>query len=131
LEALSRHSGHCVRFLGRISEEEKYSLLANAEVVLIPSLLEGFGIVVCEAIRAGTPVLVADRAALPEVVGVDDAVLPARDSSAWATAVSDLVADPARTRSLLARESSAVGRFSPAVVGSAYLTEIRRRVEEG
>lgn len=44
-------------------------LMAGADALCLPSLLEGFGMPVVEALACGTPVVVADRGALPEVVG--------------------------------------------------------------
>jgi glycosyltransferase involved in cell wall biosynthesis len=56
-----------VLFPGFVSEAEKNKLLANAEAYVLPSLWEGFGIPVLEAMRAGTPVICTKIASLPEV----------------------------------------------------------------
>lgn len=56
-------------FTGYISEEEKVSLYKNAEAFVFPSLYEGFGIPPLEAMTCGCPVVCADAASLPEVVG--------------------------------------------------------------
>jgi glycosyltransferase involved in cell wall biosynthesis len=58
-----------VRFLGPVSEPEKWWLLSNADAVLYPSLAEGFGLVPFEAATAGTPCLAGSVASLPEVCG--------------------------------------------------------------
>ncbi len=58
-----------VRFLGPVSEAELPSLLAAAACVVIPSRIEGFGIGVLEAQRAGVPLAVSSIAALREVAG--------------------------------------------------------------
>ncbi|MCE9636868.1 MAG: glycosyltransferase family 4 protein [Planctomycetes bacterium] len=59
---------------GYVTDEELAALYARADLVVVPSLYEGFGLPVLEAFRAGAPVACADRASLPEVAG-DAAVL--------------------------------------------------------
>jgi glycosyltransferase involved in cell wall biosynthesis len=59
---------------GGIAEEEKPALLSAATVFAFPSLYEGFGLPVLEAMACGTPVLTANGSSLPEVAG-DAAVL--------------------------------------------------------
>jgi glycosyltransferase involved in cell wall biosynthesis len=63
-----------VIFTGYVSDEEKPPLLAGAEMFCFPSLYEGFGMPVLEAMACGTPVLVSNNSSLPEVAG-DAAVL--------------------------------------------------------
>lgn len=58
-----------VKFLGYVSEEEKAKLLQGALAFVAPSLWEGFGIPVVEAMTQGTPVIVSNVSSLPEVVG--------------------------------------------------------------
>ena len=90
LQKLANTSSATTTFLGPVSEGDKWWLLAHAEIVAVPSLLEGFGIVALEAILAGTPVLVADTSALPEVVGNPLAVLPPDDHEAWSQRIREL-----------------------------------------
>ncbi len=87
---MANTSSATTTFLGPVSEGDKWWLLAHAEIVAVPSLLEGFGIVALEAILAGTPVLVADTSALPEVVGNPLAVLPPDDHEAWSQRIREL-----------------------------------------
>ena len=54
---------------GIVSEEDKAFLFANCEAFLFPSLIEGFGLPVIEAMRFGKPVFCARRSSLPEVAG--------------------------------------------------------------
>jgi glycosyltransferase involved in cell wall biosynthesis len=53
--------------LGRVDREVVPGLIAGAEAVVVPSLYEGFGLPVLEAMAAGTPVIAADASSLPEV----------------------------------------------------------------
>lgn len=58
-----------VKFLGYVSEEEKNFLYKNAECLALPSLFEGFGLPVLEAMSFGLPVVVSRVSSLPEVAG--------------------------------------------------------------
>lgn len=58
-----------VKYLGYISESKKYGLLKNAIVFVFPSLYEGFGLPVLEAIKLQVPVITSNISSLPEVVG--------------------------------------------------------------
>ncbi|MDP2684552.1 MAG: glycosyltransferase family 1 protein [bacterium] len=58
-----------VRYIGYIEEEDKPSIYQLASVFAYPSLYEGFGFPVLEAMVMGTPVLTSNRSSLPEVVG--------------------------------------------------------------
>ena len=58
-----------VRFLGYVDDETLAGLYANASLFVLPSQDEGFGLPALEAMTSGTPVIVSDGGALPEVVG--------------------------------------------------------------
>jgi glycosyltransferase involved in cell wall biosynthesis len=63
---LSRHSER-VRFLGYVDDQTLAGLYANATLFVLPSQEEGFGLPAIEAMACGTPVIVSDGGALPEV----------------------------------------------------------------
>jgi glycosyltransferase involved in cell wall biosynthesis len=58
-----------VRILGHVPEEKLRQLLAGADAVLYPSLMEGFGLPILEGLAAGKPVLTSDRDPMREVAG--------------------------------------------------------------
>ncbi len=62
-------AGRPVVNLAGLDDRRLAELMAGAAVLCLPSLMEGFGMPVAEAMACGTPVVVADRGALPEVVG--------------------------------------------------------------
>ncbi len=66
--------GEGVRYLGYVSEADLPSLTAGAALLAYPSLYEGFGLPVAQAMAAGVPVLTSEVSSLPEIAG-DAAVL--------------------------------------------------------
>jgi glycosyltransferase involved in cell wall biosynthesis len=58
-----------VRFVGYVREEEMPSLTAGALALVYPSLYEGFGLPVAQAMAAGVPVITSDVSSLPEIAG--------------------------------------------------------------
>ena len=99
-------AGLPVRFLGHIAHRGALAqLLATADVVIAPGPAETFGLSALEALASGTPVVVSDRSALPEVVG--PAGLPAADNDAsCAEAVERLLRRDVTERRRLAREQA-------------------------
>ncbi len=61
--------GERVRFVGYVSDEEKYALMQGAKLFYFVSNYEGFGLPILEAMTMGTPVLTSNVSSLPEVAG--------------------------------------------------------------
>jgi len=83
-----------VRFLGYVPEADLPALYSAAAVFAFPSRYEGFGLPPLEAMACGTPVVVSDVAALPEVVGEAGLRVPPDDPAAWAAALAAVLSDP-------------------------------------
>jgi len=58
-----------IKYVGYVTIDEKWALLRHAECFVYPSLRAGMGLPVLEAMSVGTPVIVSNRGALPELVG--------------------------------------------------------------
>jgi len=86
---------------GRVSSAALTALYRGATAMVFPSRYEGFGLPVLEAMQLGCPVLVADACALPDVVDGAGVVVAPDDPDAWATAIGDLLDDPARRARLV------------------------------
>lgn len=102
-----------VQLTGYVSDPELDALIRGADVLVHPSLYEGFGLVVLEAMARGVPVLAARATALPQT-GAEAALYfdPGQDggSGALAEALGPLLADPeARTERALAGRAWAAG----------------------
>ena len=124
----SRHGeAAAVRALGYVPEDRLPGLYAGAAALAMPSLYEGFGLPVLEAMASGVPVVAANRAALPETCG-DAALLVDPDAEdalaeALATAATDEVVRPKLVAAGLDRAS----RFSwdrAAVATDAVIGEV-------
>ncbi len=75
-----------ILFFGYISDVEKVKLLSNCSALVLPSFVEGFGLVILEAFAMKKPVLVADVRPISELVcnNVDGYVLPVDSPQEWA-----------------------------------------------
>ncbi len=101
-----------VRLLGYVAHEHLACLYARARVLAYPSLFEGFGLPVLEAMASGCPVVTSDRSSLPEVAG-DAAVLVDPDSiEAIAEGIRRVWEDDALVRDLGARGRARAQLFS-------------------
>ncbi len=91
-----------VTFLEGLSTEELVSRYNSAQLVVSPSLYEGFGLPAAEAMACGTPVVATTAGALPEIVedGVSGLLVPPGDVVALAESIRALLADPDRRRAM-------------------------------
>lgn len=87
-----------LRALGYVAEEHLPGLYAGASALVMPSLYEGFGLPCLEAMRSGTPVVAADRAALPEVCGGAALLFDPEDPDAVLAALRQALDYPAGLR---------------------------------
>jgi len=101
-----------VRVLGRLSDAELAGVLRRASVLAVPSLAEGFGLPLLEAMAAGVPVVHSNAPALVEVSGGAGVSVPRGDAAALAAALQDVLASPARAADLAERGRKRVEHFS-------------------
>lgn len=82
-----------VEFLGYVSNEELQKLYREASVFVYPSLYEGFGLPVIEAMSAGTPVVTSNCSSLPEVVGDEVVTYNPTDDDGISQGIIKIVSD--------------------------------------
>lgn len=89
-----------IKFIG--FRKDIPDLMSTADVFVLPSVAEAFGIVFAEAIYLGTPIVATKIGGIPEIVteGVDGILIPPADSNAIAEAVADLINNPEKLESL-------------------------------
>ncbi len=78
---------------GRLAEEQLPAYYSAAELFVLPSLYEGFGLPPLEAMACGCPVVVSNRGALPETAGPGALVVDPADETALAAAIEKLLRD--------------------------------------
>ena len=83
-----------VVFLGNLPDEDLSWLYNSADIVVMPSLFEGFGFPALEAMACGRPVIAANATSLPEVVGDAGVLFDPMDVDALADAMVQLLANP-------------------------------------
>ncbi|RKT85429.1 Glycosyltransferase involved in cell wall bisynthesis [Saccharopolyspora antimicrobica] len=113
---LARIAADCgvdrVRVLSSVSDAELAVLLRNATALAAPSLAEGFGLPLVEAMALGVPVVHSDAPALVEVAGGAGVVVPRADPVALGAALREVLGDPARREALIAAGHRRVADFT-------------------
>jgi len=132
-EKFAREAGiaHRVEFLGNVTPVE--GVLGAADVFLLPSAEESFGLAALEAMACGVPALVSDAGGLPELVehGHGGFVLPLGDAAAMAESALALLRDPGELarQKVLAQRRAAV--FATDLVVDRYEDLYRRLLAAG
>jgi glycosyltransferase involved in cell wall biosynthesis len=101
-----------VRFLGWVSSEDLEGLYAAASCFVFPSLAEGFGLPVLEALERGVPVACSSASSLPEVAGDAARYFDPLDPADIAAAIQQLLDDRPFAAQLVEAGREQAGRFS-------------------
>jgi glycosyltransferase involved in cell wall biosynthesis len=101
-----------VKFLGRVSEEDKPRLMVAARLFVYPSAYEGFGLDPLEAMSVGCPVVSSSGGSLREVVGDGGLLVPPDDEAALTAAIVRAWTDPILRQALAERGKQQAARFT-------------------
>ena len=115
-----------VRILGWVAPAELEGLYANAACFVFPSLYEGFGLPVLEAMVRGVPVACSGRGALREVAGDAALIFDPESEAAIAAAIERLIEDRAEAERLRAAGRKRAEKFSWAATADATLAVYER-----
>jgi glycosyltransferase involved in cell wall biosynthesis len=122
-----------VLYKGYVAHDEREALYAGARALVLPSLDEGFGLPVLEAMSAGVPVVTSNRGSLPEVSGAAGVLLDPHDAPAWAATLERLAGDTPWATDLacagLERARAFTWDKAAAQLRQGYLDAVRRRGE--
>ena len=105
---LSSHIHLC----GMLSKDLLIGLTKKAHTLCYPSLYEGFGFPVLEAMACGTPVVCSQSSSLPEIAGDAAITVPATDDVQLATAVERVLTDPGLCAEMRRQGLRRAGQFS-------------------
>ena len=89
-----------VRYLGYVREDELPGLTAGATGFVYPSLYEGFGFPVAQAMAAGVPVITSNTSSLPEVAGDGALLVDPRSADELRSAIQKLLTSPSLQQQL-------------------------------
>lgn len=101
-----------VRLLGRVDNDDLVALYNAARLFVYPSLAEGFGLPVVEAMSCGAPVVTSNRSSLAEVAADAARLVDPEDIGDIRRALEDLLGDPAERSRLVARGVERAAEFS-------------------
>ena len=113
-----------IHMLGHVAATDLGALFAAAELVVFPSLYEGFGLPVLEAQRARVPVAVSTTSALPEVAGAGALLIDPDDIDAWIDVLAAPLDSPTRLR-LVESGVANQRRFTPTAMAQAQVQAYR------
>jgi alpha-1,3-rhamnosyl/mannosyltransferase len=133
LTALAAASGapDAVQLLGAVDETRLRALYRGAFALTYPSLYEGFGLPLIEAMASGLPVLASQAASIPEVVGTGGLLLDAHRAGDWTDALVRLATDTALAADLRARGRSRAATFTWKRTAEMTLEVYKRAVRDG
>jgi glycosyltransferase involved in cell wall biosynthesis len=124
-----------VSYVGYVRDDQRERLFAGARALVMPSLDEGFGLPVLEAMSAGVPVIASDGGALPEVVSTGGTIVGATDVAGWVTAIERVASDrewaAAQGRAGLDRAKQFTWGAAAKAVREAYIAARTRRDARG
>lgn len=101
-----------VRFIGFVDDGDLPALYSAADLFVFPSLYEGFGLPLLEAMACGVPVLSSNASSLPEVAGDAALLLPPESVAGWREAMLDTLQNSDRRRALVQKGFVQAERFS-------------------
>ncbi len=118
----ARNEGIQITTCGYLSDSEILSLYEQADVFVYPSLYEGFGLPVLEAMACGCPVITSNTSSLPEVVGDAGMLIDPHDVDELAQAIITVLADDELKREMSRKSIAQAQTFSWETTGEAYTT---------
>ncbi len=104
--------GDSVIFTGYVADADLAALYTLAELLVLPSIYEGFGLPVLEAMACGTPVACSNVSSLPEIAGDAALLFDPRDARSMAEAITRALSDPPLRAEMRARGLARAARFT-------------------
>lgn len=115
-----------IHVIGRVSDHDLAYLLEKALCLVFPSLMEGFGLPIVEAMARGCPVVASHCASMPEVCGDAALLASPSDPAAWVRHVRALKETPALRDDLIGRGRDQVRQFTWSQTAAGYMELLDR-----
>lgn len=116
--------GDSITFLGYLSDEKKFQYLAVSDIFLLPSLHEGFGICLLEAMHCGLPIVSTNNGGQTDILKdrVNALLVPCNDSEAFAEKIKELVRDDILRKNISINNRRDIDQYSIERVATDYET---------
>jgi glycosyltransferase involved in cell wall biosynthesis len=101
-----------VKFIGPVAEADLPAMYTGARLFVFPSLYEGFGLPVLEAMACGAPVICSNSSSLPEVIGEAHASFDPLNTAAMAAVIQEVLGSPAMREELSRQGLQRAAQFS-------------------
>jgi glycosyltransferase involved in cell wall biosynthesis len=111
-EQLLQHANDRVKFIGYVEAADKSALLSGATAFVFPSLYEGFGFPILEAMACGVPVLCSNTSSLPEVAGEAAVLVDPLEAEGIARGLQEITTNEELQRSLIERGYQQAQQFT-------------------
>ncbi len=112
LELLHTLNSPTIKYLGYIPHNHKVLLMKNATAFVFPTLYEGFGLPVLEAMQLGVPVISTNISSIPEVTGTAATLVRPEDIEEIARAMRDVLTKPSMAKKMAAAGKKQAKKFS-------------------
>ena len=119
-----------VIFPGFVAEADLPALYSAASLFAYPSLYEGFGLPLLEAMACGTPVVASNRSSLPETVGQAGLLVDPYNVEALAAAMQQILADPSLRQHLIQAGQAQAQKFTWSDMGEKLVALYRKILKE-
>ncbi len=104
--------GEVVVLAGFVPDECMPGLYAQARLLAMPSIYEGFGLPVLESMASGVPVVASNTSSLPEITAGAAILAPPQDEHAWAEGIAEILENPAKAEDLRRKGLARAQQFS-------------------
>ncbi|TAN57032.1 glycosyltransferase family 1 protein [Patescibacteria group bacterium] len=101
-----------IKYIGYVSNKEKFALMKKALVFVYPSLYEGFGLPILEAMSSATPVITSRISSIPEIAGDGALMIDPNNDDEIANALEKLWKDGGLRADLIAKGEARIKQFS-------------------
>ncbi|MBC8140104.1 MAG: glycosyltransferase [Armatimonadetes bacterium] len=115
---------------GYVPDDELRALYSLCDLFVYPSLHEGFGLPIAEAMLCGAPTIVANNSSLPEVVGDPDALFVSNSVPAMAEKIAEMLRSPARLAAMRETAPGIAGQFTWERSAKLLLAPMLRDLEQ-